>query len=220
MPEITPTRRTVLRTAAWSVPAVTVATAAPAFAASSPEDPEVQYQEVNETFIFNPVVLGTVNTDPANEVVVNVVATVPLQIPRGMTAAPVQTQSTVTIPASLAGLLGGLILGNPAEFDGTSVSTTALTGAITAESITNLTIARTPWPASGNPLNVVASGSGAEGLFVPAGAPTGPVTMTLQPPASTLQGYTAAGDPSAGAYQSQLSPRPGDDYTLGIFNIV
>lgn len=34
MPEIVPTRRSVLRTAAWAVPAVTVATAAPAFAAS------------------------------------------------------------------------------------------------------------------------------------------------------------------------------------------
>lgn len=34
MPEIVPTRRAVVRTAAWTVPAVTVAAAAPAFAAS------------------------------------------------------------------------------------------------------------------------------------------------------------------------------------------
>lgn len=36
MTELHPTRRTVVRTAAWTVPAVTIATAAPAFAASPP----------------------------------------------------------------------------------------------------------------------------------------------------------------------------------------
>lgn len=36
MTELHPTRRTIVRTAAWSVPAVTIATAAPAFAASPP----------------------------------------------------------------------------------------------------------------------------------------------------------------------------------------
>lgn len=219
MPEITPTRRTVIRTAAWSVPAVTVAAAAPAFA-TSPPGGEVTYQTVTKTFRFNPVILGNVNTDPANIVVVNVTATVPLEVPRGATAAPVQTESTVTIPAGLAGILGGLILGNPATVEGTSVSTTTLSGAYSGESITNLTIPRTPFT-NGSALSLTASGSGAEGLTIPAGNPTGAVLLTLEPPQSQLQGRNAAGNPTnATPYASQLSPIATEDYTLGTFTIV
>lgn len=217
MPEIVPTRRTVIRTAAWAVPAVSVAAAAPAFA-TSPGNPVVTYQTVNETFRFNPVILGNVNTDPANIVVVNVEATIPLELPRGLVAAPVQTVSSVTIPAGLAGILGGLILGNPATVEGSSVSTTNLSGAISGSSITNLTIPQTPFAA---PLTLVASGSGAEGLTVPAGGPTGAVTLTLAPPASKLQGRNAAGNPTnATPYDSVLSPIATEDYTLGVLTIV
>ncbi|GGD07834.1 DUF6801 domain-containing protein [Nocardioides daphniae] len=216
MPEIKPTRRAVIRTAAWSVPAVTVAAAAPAFAASSPA--QVTYQTVTKSFQFNPVILGTVNTDPVNIVTVDVTATIPATIPVGETAAPVQTQSTVTIPAGLAGILGSLILGNPATVEGTSVSRTTLAGSFTGESITNLTIPQTPFAA---PLSLTASGSGAEGLTIPAGNPTGAVTLTLQPPASQLQGRNASGAPTnATPYASELRAIAGADYTLGTFEIV
>lgn len=218
MSEFTPNRRTVIRTAAWSAPVVAVAAASPAFATTPPtETPTLRYQTVTETFEFRPVIFGTVNEDPANIVVVNVTATIPLEIPRGETSAPVQTSSTVTIPAGLAGILGSLILSNPATVEGTSVSTTALSGAFTGESVTNLTIPATPFAA---PLSLTATGSGAEGLTIPAGNPTGPVTLTLAPPQSQLQGRNAAGAPTnAAPYASQLSPIPGNDYTLGIFTI-
>lgn len=219
MSEFTPNRRTVIRTAAWSAPVVAVAAAAPAFAASSPAA-EVTYQEVTKTFRFNPVILGTVNTDPVNNVIVAVTATVPLQIPVGLTAAPVQTESSVTIPAGLAGTLAGLILGNPATVEATSVSTTVLSGAYAGESITNLTIPATPY-VSGEPLVLAASGEGATGLTIPAGNPTGPVTLTLAPPQSQLTGRRADGTKTnATPYASTLSPIDGADYTLGTFTIV
>ena len=41
MSDTSSTRRTVLRAAAWSAPAVVIATAAPAFAASTPGNPDV-----------------------------------------------------------------------------------------------------------------------------------------------------------------------------------
>ena len=40
-PRFAPTRRTVLRTAAWTAPAVSIAVAAPAYATGSPLDPPV-----------------------------------------------------------------------------------------------------------------------------------------------------------------------------------
>ena len=219
MPEFTPSRRSVVRTAAWSLPVVTIAGAAPAFAAS-PIIEGLTYQTVTKTFEFNPVVLGNVNTDPANIVVVNVTATVPLTIPLGATAAPVQTESTVTIPAGLAGILGGLILSNPATVEGTSVSTTTLTGAYSGQSVTNLTIPPTPFT-SGSALSLTATGSGAEGLTIPGTNPTGPVTLTLEPPRSLLQGRNAAGAPTnATPYASELRAISGNDYTLGTFRVV
>src|SRR5690606_10288224 len=132
--------------------------------------------EVTKTFRFNPVILGNVNTDEANIVVVAVTATVPLVIPRGETSVPVQTESSVTIPAGLAGILAGLILSNPATIEATSKSTTNLTGAFVGSSITNLTIPATPY-VSGSPLVLAASGAGTEGLTIPADNPTGPVTL-------------------------------------------
>ena len=218
MSDFTPSRRAVVRTAAWSVPAVSLAAAAPSFAVSPPATPEVTYQNLETTVVFNPVVLGNVSTDPNNEVSVTVRARVPLNIPRGQTADPVETESTVTIPAGLAGLLGSLILQNPTEFDGTSVSTTELTGAFAGESVTNLTIPRTPFPASGNDLVVNATGTGVDGLDIAVDADTGTVTMTLLPPESTLVGYNAAGNETA-TYTSELSPKAGEDYTLGTFTI-
>lgn len=218
MSEFTPNRRTVIRTAAWSAPVVAVAAASPAFAGSPPTDPVVEYQTVTQTFRFNPVVLGNVSTDPANIVVVNVTATIPLSVPRGATTAPVQTSSTVTIPEGLAGLLGSLILGSPATVEGESISTTTLSGAFEGQSVTNLTIPATPFA---SPLSLTATGEGAQGLTIPAGNPTGPVTLTLSPPQSQLQGRNAAGAPTnATPYSSELRAIPEADYTLGTFTIV
>src|SRR5690606_7900009 len=52
MPEIVPTRRTVIRTAAWAVPAVSVAAAAPAFATSPGGEPGATYTTVTRNFTF------------------------------------------------------------------------------------------------------------------------------------------------------------------------
>lgn len=48
MPELVPTRRTVIRTAAWSVPAVTVAAAAPAFAVSPTVGPNLSQSRAQD----------------------------------------------------------------------------------------------------------------------------------------------------------------------------
>ncbi len=213
MSQHTPSRRTVVRTAAWAVPAVTLVTAAPAFAASQGE---VTYQEVNRTFVFHPTVLGSVSTDPNHEVIVSVTATVPLVIPAGMTANPTSTISSVTIPQSLTSLLGPLMLGNPAQVGGTSTSTTTLSGALTGDSVTELTIDRTPFSSS-QPLVTIARGSGTVGVTAPAGS-SGVVTLTLQPPVSTLIGYNASGAETK-RYDSTLAAKAGVDYTLGTFTI-
>lgn len=213
MPEITPTRRTVIRTAAWSVPAVTVAATAPAFAASQPA--QVTYKTVTGSFVFHP----TLGTAPLTniDILVDVEAVIPDVIPAGMTANPVTTTSTVTIPGSLRFILDGS-LGNPAEIGGTSVSTSKLSGALgELDSITNLTIQRAPYGTSGD-IVTVASGSGAAGLTTPTTA-SGLVTIKLAPPVSTLVGYKADGTES-GTYGSTLSPKAGQDYTLGTFTIV
>lgn len=213
MSSLTPSRRTVLRTAAWSVPVVSVATAAPAFAVSEPSEPT--YQTVSRTFLFHPSLGGSPLT--AFDIKVDVEARVPLSVPAGSSADPAQTVSRVTIPAALLPIIGSP-LGNPAEVGGTSISTSNLTGAITATSITNLTIDRAPWPTSGD-LLTVARGAGQEPLDVPAGTAPGAVIITLAPPNSTLVGYNAAGA-QVGTYQSQLAPKAGQDYTLATFQIV
>lgn len=213
MSQLTPSRRSVVRTAAWAVPAVTLVTAAPAFAASGGE---VTYQTVTRDFVFHPTVLGQVSKDPNHEVRVQVEATIPLVIPAGMTANPTTTTSTVTIPQSLASLLGPFYLGNPAEIGGTSQSTSRLTGALTGDSVTELTIARTPYSSS-QALVTTASGAGTVGVSAPAGA-SGAVTITLLPPVSTLVGYNASGG-QTGTYASTLSAKDGQDYTLGAFTV-
>lgn len=213
MSEIKPTRRTVIRTAAWTVPAVSLAAAAPAFAAS-PGDPVVEYQTVNASFAFHPTFLGAPLTNI--DILVDVEARLPLVVPAGLTADPATTVSTVTIPNSLLGIIGPN-LGNPAEIGGTSVSTSRLSAPLSVDSVTNLTIDRAPFPDSGD-IVTVARGVGESSLPVPAGL-SGAVTIELLPPNSTLVGYDAAGVES-GTYASALAPKAGVDYTLATFQIV
>lgn len=215
MSSLTPSRRTVLRTAAWSVPAVTVATAAPAFATSPPAGGEPTYQNVTGTFLFHPTFLGAPLTNI--DIQVDVEARIPATAPADSVLDPAQTVSTVTIPGDLLPIIRGP-LGTPAEIGGTSLSTSTFSGVLDGESITNLTIDRAPFPESGA-IVTVARGAGEQPLVVPAGTPNGLVTITLEPPNSTLLGYNAAGD-QVGEYASVLAPKDGQDYTLGTFQIV
>ncbi|WP_110239828.1 hypothetical protein [Nocardioides gilvus] len=218
MSEFTPNRRTVIRTAAWSAPVVAVAAASPAFATTPPAG-EVTYQTVNKRFVFHPTLGGAPLTTV--DILVDVEARVPLEVPAGLVADPAQTVSTVTIPALLVGIIAGPLgdgSGPPAEVGGTSTSTSRLSGTISLDSITPLTIDRAPWPAGGGDLVTIARGTGAEALPVPAGL-SGPVTITLQPPVSELQGYAADGT-ALGVYASALAPKAGQDYTIATFNIV
>ncbi|MBE7325865.1 hypothetical protein IEQ44_14525 [Nocardioides sp. Y6] len=216
MPEFTPSRRSVIRTAAWSVPAITVATAAPAFAASSPGSDPV-YTTVTKDFLFS-----STNTLGTFDIPVTVVAeNVPVLAPAGATLLPITTTSTVTIPAQVAQGLAYLILGdfsNPAaKIGGTSESTVTLSGAINEDRTTDLTIPTVPY-VTGQPLITIASGT-SDSLVLPAGA-TGQVTMTIGSPKSILMGYNAD-DTSTGKppYNSVLDKLPGEDYTLAVYTI-
>lgn len=213
MPEIKPTRRAVIRTAAWSVPAVTVAAAAPAFAGSGPGATPT-YQDVTKTFIYT--ALGG-----AVDISVAVTArNVPLTAPVGATLLPIETTSVVTIPATLAPTLRSLFLGNAAKVGGTSVSVSELTGALTLNSTTNLTIPIEPFPAAADPLITTASGTG-NPLTVPGGAIPGLVTITMGQPNSTLVGYNNDDTPNGSTYNSVLAYKTAKtDYVLATFNVV
>lgn len=206
-----PTRRTVVRTAAWSVPAISVISAAPAFA-SSPGGSQPTYQDITKSFIYT--ALGTI------DILVEVTAIdVPLTAPVGATLKPIQTNSKVTIPANLAPTLRSLFLGNADQVSGTSTSVSELTGAITISSPSNLTIPLTPFPAAGLPLVTSASGAGGA-LSVPANNALGPVVITMGAPSSTLLGHNADGSPNGSTYTSTLAKKAGVDYTLANFNVV
>lgn len=221
MSSLTPSRRTVLRTAAWSVPAVTVATAAPAFAASSPPG-EPTYQDVTRDFVYD-ARLGGAAGPVIGQIEVSVTATVPLVAPVGSTLAPTQTTSTVTIPASLADLLKTVYLPGATQIEGTSVSTSALSGAINGATVANLTIPMTQLPPNGQPLVTVASGQSEAPMEVPAGNPTGTVVITMGEPQSQLVGFNADGTATGGVYDSVLFKREGStdaDYQLATFEVV
>lgn len=204
MSSVMPSRRTVVRTTAWSVPAITVATAAPAFAAS--EQPS--YQTVTKEFIYAATI---------GQVKVVVEARVPLVAPRGSNLDPTTTKSTVTIPNQTRQLLA-LLLSNPVSVDGTSLSTSVLSGSLAGTTTANLVIARAPFPSSGD-LVTVATGASASGLPVPANASPGTVVITMGEPKSTLIGYNASGG-RTGTYDSNLTKISGNDYTLATFQVV
>ena len=204
MSSVMPSRRTVVRTTAWSVPAITIATAAPAFAAS--EQPT--YQTVTKEFTYAATI---------GQVKVVVEARVPLVAPRGTDLDPTTTTSTVTIPDQTRQLLQ-LLLGGPAQVGGTSLSTSTLSGALAGTTTANLAIARVPFPSSGN-LVTVATGASASGLTVPTNATPGTVVITMGEPQSTLVGYNASGG-QTGTYPSNLTKIAGNDYTLATFQVV
>lgn len=213
MPEITPTRRSIIRTAAWSVPAITVASAAPAFA-SSGADPT--YQSVTETFTYE-ARLGGESGPAIGDITVEVTATVPATAPRGATLNPTTTQSTVTIPASLADLLKSVYLPGATSVTGTSVSTSVLSGTLPGTTVANLTIPSTPLPPDGQPLVTVASGSSAAGLPVPVDTPLGTTFITMGQPNSVLTGDNGT------VYESVLFKKPGTtdaDYQLATFEVI
>lgn len=200
-------RRTIVKGAAWAVPAVSVAAAAPTLAASP--TCETTYQTIEKTFIYSALGIA--------DITVAVTArNVPLVTYPGAELEPIETSSTVTIPANIAGLLRQLYLPGAVEVEGTSVSTSELTGVITKSTTTNLTVARAEFPASG-PLVTVATGNGA-GDTVDSGTSAGTVTITMGSPQSTLTGYTEDGS-EVGPYESTLQKKDGNDYVLGTFTV-
>lgn len=200
-------RRAVVRTAAWTVPAISVAVAAPSFATSCAPT----YQTITKTFVYKDAL--------SNNVTVEVTAqNVPMTAPAGAVLDPIVTSSVVTISAASADLLKSFLLGNPAEIGGTSVSTTTLSGAYSATATTNLTIARAAAPPSGQPLVTQAGGTGTAST-IPSGTSPGVVTLTMGSPQSTLIGYNSSGG-QTGTYNSTLNQINGNDYTLGTFNVV
>lgn len=201
-------RRTVAKGAAWSVPAVAVAAAAPSLAAST--TCEASYTTITKTFEYADIL--------SNTVVVEVTATnVPTTAPAGATLLPIETSSTVTIPASSAGLLTGLLLGGAELVGGTSASTSSLSGALTLDATTDLTIAISAPQANGD-LALPATGAG-DALTIPAGVTPGAVTITMGEPASHLVGYAANGTTVTGETDTTLSKVDGNDYVLATFEV-
>lgn len=198
-----PTRRTVVRTAAWTVPAVTVVGAAPQFAAST-----LTHQDVTRTFEFTDAL--------SNIVTVQVTAHIPLDVHPGEQLDVPTTSSIIDISEASLNLLKA-VLGSPAFIGGTSNSTTEYSGALVTSTTAALTIANSAVPAAGG-ITLNASGA-APASTIPAGTPAGVVTLTIGNPQSTLVGYAADGTTQTGTFPSNLNKIAGNDYTLGTFTI-
>lgn len=207
MTHFTTDRRTLVKGAAWAVPALSVAAAAPALAASPCT---TTYTSVTKTFTYTDAL--------SNEVIVTVTASnVPDTVNAGDTLLPVSTSSSVQISEASLGLLK-LVLGNPAQMGGTSnsTSTIAYAGGATTSSTTPLVITRTAVPSSGG-ITLPATGTGEAGA-VPAEAAPGTATITMGNPASTLVGYSASGSEN-GTFPSNLAKIDGNDYVLHTFTV-
>ena len=201
-------RRTVAKGAAWSVPAVAVAASAPALAAS-PSNCEPGYDTITKTFEYKDILQNTVIVEVTAE-------NVPTTAPAGATLMPISVTSTVTIPKASADLLTGLLLGGAALVGGTSDSTSSLSGALTRETTTALTIAATAPNAAGD-LVLPASGEGSP-MTVPSDATPGTVTITMGEPSSDLVGYEEDGTTETGT-TTTLSKVDGNNYVLGTFEV-
>lgn len=200
----TVSRRTVAKGAAWSVPAVAVAAAAPSLAASS-----LEYQSVTKSFVYH--ALGTI--DIGVEVTAN---NVPLDVHQGEPLMPIEVTSTVTIPENLVGIIQASFLGGGSHLKGTSESSSTLDGAYSGTTTSDLTIGITEIPASG-PLVFSAVGAG-QPLTI-TGASAGEVTITMGEPVSVLLGCDAEGNENGSEYNSELTKDPALDYTLATFTI-
>ena len=157
----TPSRRAVVRTAAWAAPAVAVATTAPAFAASTttyttaPEKSFSYVAHLGEPDPNNPAGVGTFVVRVSSQKVPATSATgLPIDAP--------QFTSVVVVPDNLRGLMRDVL--GITEVWGTAVAT--YTGAGTTA---NLTIPRTPVPTSGD-LEITAAGNGQASTAGPAGS--------------------------------------------------
>lgn len=216
MSSVMPSRRTVVRTTAWSVPAITIATAAPAFATS--HDVEPTYTDiVDKQFTFKDGTGGAVN--------VLLTTRVPVTVPAGFLLPASSTLSKVTISANTVGTLKA-VMNNPAKLGGTSNSDTYYEGGFAATSTSAGTIAVTDFPASG-PMTFQVTGVG-QPVQVPANlAPGTVVSLRIGPSTSVLRGLQANGTTSSGGfinpYNSTLSVADGTtnaDYIVTTFTIV
>lgn len=200
----TPTRRTVLRTAAWSVPAVTVATAAPAFAASSPEEPTYQTVTTAPLPFAAAGVTGSMGTWT-----VQVTAEVPIWLPAGTTVPPKPLSAVVTIPdAARAGIynLGVRTVG------GNAVA--PYTISVTEETLTaTLEIPSMSIPESGD--MVIETSTVGEAFTMPS---AGSYTITLEDITTNL----TVDPPVLGVISEtsvELERVDGNDYTLTTFTV-
>lgn len=158
----TPSRRAVVRTAAWAAPAMAVATTAPAFAASTTTyttAPEQTYSYDANLTSPATIPLGAFTVRASSEKVPATSATgLPIDAP--------QFTVVVVVPDSTRNLL--------ASIGATSVEGTAELDYTGAGVLANLTIPPTPVPPSGD-MEITAEGTGQAST---AGA-AGSVTMTL-----------------------------------------
>lgn len=205
MTNFTTDRRSIVKGAAWAVPAISVAAAAPSLAASS-----LEYTTITKSFVYSVLDLFDIGVEvTASQVPVDVHPGVPLD--------PISVTSTVTIPANLVPIIKGSFLGGATHVSGTSVSVSTLSGAYDATTSTDLTIPLTLIPDSG-PLQLVASGTGVP-TVIAAGTAPGTVTITMGDPASVLTGRNADGSENGSTYNSNLDKKTGNDYTLATFTI-
>ena len=209
MSELSPDRRAVVKTAAWVVPAVSVAAAAPSLAASPVAEPV--YQNVIKTFWY---------TDDFDEfVTVKVTANnVPRLAPGGATLLPMEATYKVTY-SQLSTSDIKQELGNPAKLGGLIYNTWLFDGTMDDGELMDLTI--TPLvrtPAVGQ-LIVEASGTGSS-LTVPAGHSTGAVNIHFGLPFTTLLGYNEDDTPLYRSFEMHHRQQLDESYLLATFLII
>lgn len=198
-------RRTLAKGAAWSVPVIATAAAAPAASASTAC--EVTYQTVTKTFTFNDVI-----SQPAT---VAVTATnVPLVVPNGSSVAAIAISATTTLGATSSSVLPTL-LGNATQIAGTVVSASELSGVATETVTANLTI---PMTKLANPAVIPADGASPAMTLTATG--NGSVVITMGAPIPTLTGYDDTGATTSDPQALPLTKIDGNDYTLATFTVV
>lgn len=198
-------RRTVLKAAVWTAPAVMLAAAAPAYAISP-----------NGTVAYGPAT-GSYPLDifPGLGVELTLEASVPTGSESSAVVDAMTVAATLTIPAALRAYLMGILV--PATQVGVHVDLPlAFTGATTGVVSTPLAFQAQPWSA-GADLVLTTPLAPASTLAIPAGA-AGPVAITVAPLTGVVTGYDDEGT-EVSTHTRQLSHRPGVDYTLASFAV-
>lgn len=202
MSSITPSRRSVLRTAAWTAPVVAVATAAPAFATSGASFREV----TTDALPFAAAIPGLIDL---GDWTVTLTSRVPVNLPVGTVVPAPDLTAVVTIPDAARAQIASL---GPERVSGTATALYPVEGQ-PAPLEANLTIPLTTLPASGDAA-ITTTGRGASFTAGAAGTfnislDTITTNLTLDPPALGSIAETSV----------VLSPKAGQDYTFATFTV-